>query len=164
MFHNRLFRLCFITLLWKGMWLGGGQNFRPDFPHEGKVTGGWNVACSLVRTWPTKRSPPHLSGTKDRLTLLWYASLQKHKCASLVDFNDWSPNSDWVPHTQNNGPLAINRYQILLRRNGRYSWLNDVFEGLSKIHTELKMGLRLPNETHTGHWVLLLLFEKNYVF
>ena len=65
----------------------GGRNFRPDFPHEGKVGGGWNLAGFLVGARATKCIPPHPSattGTKDRLTLLQFASLKRHEFASLM--------------------------------------------------------------------------------
>ena len=65
----------------------GGRNFRPDFPHEGKVGGGWNLAGFLVGARATKCIPPHPSattGTEDRLTLSWFASLKRHECASLI--------------------------------------------------------------------------------
>ena len=34
-----------------------GRNFRPDFPHEGKVGGGWNLAGFLVGARATKCIP-----------------------------------------------------------------------------------------------------------
>ena len=64
-----------------------GRNFRPDFPHEGKVGGGWNLAGFLVGARATKCIPPHPSATtetEDRLTLSWFASLKRHECASLI--------------------------------------------------------------------------------
>ena len=67
-----------------------GRNFRPDFPHEGKVGGGWNLAGFLVGARATKCIPPHPSattGTEDRLTLSWFASLKRHECASLTSKN-----------------------------------------------------------------------------
>ena len=64
-----------------------GRNFRPDFPHEGNIGGGWNLAGFLVGARDTKCVAPHPSattGTEDRLTLSWFTSLKRHECASLI--------------------------------------------------------------------------------